>query len=124
MVIAYQNKGNGECINMQAHILSLYTSSIFEVGSRVKTFFFLKVVMSVKLKGMEHRTPCKHILCSYIHSRPLGWGQNAKTFSSERSHVTCQIKGNGTKSTMQAHILSLHTLLVPGWSQKVKKIFL
>ena len=37
---------------------------------RVKIYFFLKVVMlHIKLKGMEHRAPCKHIFCPYTHAQ-------------------------------------------------------
>ena len=43
--VAYQIKGNGKCSNMQAHILSFHTPSTPGVGSKVKTIFFLKVVM-------------------------------------------------------------------------------
>ena len=49
------------------------------MDQKVKTYFFLKVVMlHIKLKGMEHRAPCKHIFCPYTHPRPLGWGQRVK----------------------------------------------
>ena len=68
--VAYQIKGNNECSNMQAHILSLHPPSTAEVGSKVKTFFFLKVVMlHIKLNGMGHRAPNKHIhiFCPYTH---------------------------------------------------------
>ena len=36
--VAYQIKGNDECSNMQAHILSLYASSTPGVGSKVIFF--------------------------------------------------------------------------------------
>ena len=39
------------------------------------------------------------------------------------SLITGQVKGNGTSSTKQAHILSLHTLSTPRWGQKVKTFF-
>ena len=46
----------------------------------------------------------------YTHPQALGWGQKFKTLLfSESSHVAYQIKGNGAQSTMQAHIISLHT---------------
>ena len=35
--VAYQMKGNDECSNMQAHILSLQAPSAPGVGSKVKT---------------------------------------------------------------------------------------
>ena len=37
--VAYQNKWNRKCRNMQAHILSLHTPSTLGVGQMVKTFF-------------------------------------------------------------------------------------
>ena len=58
---------------MQAHILSLHTPSNPRWGQKVKTFFVLKLVMShIKLKGVEHRVPCKHTFCPYTHPQPLG----------------------------------------------------
>ena len=43
------------------------------MGSKVKTFFFLKVViLHIKLIGMEHRALCKHIFCPDTHPGPLG----------------------------------------------------
>ena len=72
------------------------------MGSEVKSFF-LKVVMShIKLKGMEQREPCKHICCPYTH--PFPWG------GVKRSHAAYPIKGYGTKRTIQATNLFLHTL--------------
>ena len=37
--VAYQIKGNDECSNMQANILSLHTPLSPGVGLKVKTFF-------------------------------------------------------------------------------------
>ena len=45
-----------------------------------------------------------------------------QSFLSESSYVAYQIKGNVAKSSMQAHILSLHTPSTPWWGQKVKNI--
>ena len=67
---AYQIKGNDKCSNMQAHILFFHTPSTPWVGSKVN--FFLKVVLfHIKLMGIEHRAPCKHILCPYIHTSSI-----------------------------------------------------
>ena len=30
------------------------------------------VMLHIKLKGMDHRAPCKHIFCPYKHSQPQG----------------------------------------------------
>ena len=72
-------------------------------------------MLYIKLKGMEHRAPFKYIFCPYTHthSNPR-WDQKVKTFFfPESSHVAYQIKGNGTYSTMQAHIMSLLIHSVP-----------
>ena len=59
---------------MQAHILSLHTSSFSEVISNGKHICFLKVVMPhIKIKGMELRAPYKHMLSPYTHPQPVGW---------------------------------------------------
>ena len=49
---------------------------------------------------------CVSVFCPHIHIQPLGWSQKVKTFFSESSHVAYLIKGNGVKTTMQAHSLS------------------
>ena len=50
-------------------------------GQKVKTFFLLKVVMlRIKLKGMDHKAPCKNIFCPYTHPWSLGWDQKIKTY--------------------------------------------
>ena len=50
--------------------------------SKGQNIFFLKEVMlHIKLKGMEHRVPCKHKPCHlYTHPLNLGWGQSSKYF--------------------------------------------
>ena len=56
---------------MQAYMLSLYTPSSPRMGSKVKTFFSLKVVLlHIKLKVMEHRASRKDISCPYTHPQP------------------------------------------------------
>ena len=53
------------------------------------------------------------------------WGVvKGQTFLSESSHVACQINGNGSKTSMQAYILSLHTPSTPGVWSKVKHFYL
>ena len=93
------------------HIFCPNTPSAPGIGAKVKTFFFLlKVVMlHIKLMGMELRAPCKQIFCPYTHPQTQEGVKRSKDFfCTEISHVAYQIKGNGTQSTMQAHILSLH----------------
>ena len=70
--VAYYIKGNDECSNIQARILSLHTPSTPGVGSNVKTFFLKVVMLHIKLKGMEHKA---HMLCTHTPSTPR-WGQN------------------------------------------------
>ena len=53
-----------------------------------------------------------------------GWGQMVKIHFLEHGHVAYQIKGIGKCSSMQPHILSLHTPLTPGMEQKVNTFFL
>ena len=82
---AYQIKGNGECSIMQAHFLFIHTPSTPVVKSKVKTIFLLKVgMLHIKLTGMEHSAPCKHICCPNTH-RGI-----RRSFYSE-SNVSCCI---------------------------------
>ena len=60
---------------------------------------------------------CRHTL------DPDGVVKGSKDFFSESSHVAHQIIGDQAKSTMQVHILSLHTPRALGLSQKVKTFF-
>ena len=79
-----------------------------QMESKGQHIFWLKVVMlHIKLKGIEHSVSCNYIFFSYTHHRPP---YGVKTFFfAESSHVAYRIKGNGTQSTMQAHILFIHT---------------
>ena len=52
------------------------------------------------------------------------WSKGQNIFFSESSHVAYQIKGNGSQTTMQAHIMYFHTTSIPRWGQKVKTFFL
>ena len=80
---------------MHAHILSLHTPSTPEVGSKGQNNFKLKVVMlHSKLKGMEHRAPCKHIFGPYTPLHPQMGSKGQNIFLYESSHVAYQIKGN------------------------------
>ena len=61
---SYQIKWNRKCSNKQAHILASHTLNPW---GEVKTFFSESSHVAYQLKGMEHRTPCKHIVCPYTH---------------------------------------------------------
>ena len=71
-------------------------------------------MLHIKLKGMKHTAPCKHILCPYTNPRHLGGGgakvktcfslpctqprpvvlgRKVKTFFLECGHVVYHIKG-------------------------------
>ena len=69
--VAYQINGNGAKRTMQAHIMSL-------CGAKRLRIVLLKVVMlHIKLKGLEHRAPFEHIVCSYTHPK---FPDGVKTF--------------------------------------------
>ena len=91
---------------MQVHILSLHTSSATQVRSKGHKKKLKVVMLHIKLKGMEHRAPCKYILCPYTHPCPVGSGQKAKTFFSQCGHVEYQIKGNEVKTNIEAKSLT------------------
>ena len=84
-------------------------------------------MMHVELKGIPHvATRYKIVFLQTPHTPPpLAWmgsnGQNS-TFS-EHGHVAYQIKWNRECSTLQAHIMCLHTPSAPGVGSKVKTIF-
>ena len=65
------------------HIYCPYTEHRpLACGQKVKTFFFLKVVvmLHIKLMGMEHSAPHTHIFCPYSHPKPKWFDQKVKTF--------------------------------------------
>ena len=41
------------------------------MGSNSQNVFLNGVMLHIKLKGMELRAPCKHILCPYTHPKSL-----------------------------------------------------
>ena len=75
-------------------------------------------MLHIKLKGIEHRAQCKHIFFPEAHTM----GSNGQNIFSESSHAAYQIKGNGAWSTMQEHILPLHTSSTCGSGSKIKEI--
>ena len=95
---AYQINGNDKCSNMPAHIIPLHAPSTPGVGSKnVKTFFFLNVViLHIKLIGIEHRAPCKHVFCPNTASAYRGGLKDLNIFFLKVTcHVSYQLKGNG-----------------------------
>ena len=72
-------------------------------------FKFVQINMKHLLymeSGMQQHTSTYSVLIHTLY--PWAVVKGAKN-PSESSHVAYQIKGNGASSTMQAHILSLHT---------------
>ena len=66
-------KGYDLYINMVANGLPVDTSLVQVLESKGQNIFCLKEVMlHIKFKGMEHKAPCKHIVCSYTHPQPVG----------------------------------------------------
>ena len=98
--VAYQIKGNDACSNMVANSVPVHIFSIPEVGSKVKTLFLRVAVIHIKLKGMKHIAPCKHILCPYTNPQPLGGGgQKVKTcFSFPCTHPRPVVLGQKVKT--------------------------
>ena len=75
--VAYQIKGNHNCNNLVAnHKPSGPTPPPppDPGGQKVKIQLLQNMVMlHNKLKGMEHRAPCKHIFSPYTHPQHVGW---------------------------------------------------
>ena len=68
----------------------LHATSTPGVGSKVKTCFFLKVVMLLTtFIELKHGTSCKHIFCPNTHPQPLGLGQKIKIFCFESTVSGC-----------------------------------
>ena len=65
------------------HIFCLTRTLNPRWGQKVKHFFSERKMLHIKLKGIEHRAPCMHIFCPYTYTRPLRWGQNIFTESSQ-----------------------------------------
>ena len=64
--VAYHIKADGAGSNMVANRCPQTHPRLRGWGQKVKLYLFLKVVMlHIKLKGIEHRAPCKQICCHY-----------------------------------------------------------
>ena len=125
--VAYQIKGKGAKSDMQSHILSLHTPLAPGWGQKVKTcccFFLKEAMLHIKLKVMEHRAPCKHIVCPYTHPRPLGGIKRSKHFFSKVFMMHIKLKGMVYRASCK-HIFCPYTHTQPLWlDQKVKTNFL
>ena len=86
-----------------------------------KLFFLKEVMLHIKLKGMEHRAPCRLKSCPYTHP-PTPYG--VKTFFSLKEvmlHI--KLKGRGHKTPCK-HIFCTYTHPWPlGLGQKVQTFF-
>ena len=70
--VAYQIRRKWS-IEQNASTYSVLTHTLAPgVGSKVKKNSLKEVMLQIKLKGMEHRAPCKHIFCPYTHPQPAG----------------------------------------------------
>ena len=100
---------NGVRSTMQAHILSLHTPSVPGAESKVKTFFFLKVVIvHIELKEMTQATISQDPSPPPPHRDPgCGFKRKNSTFS-EHGHFAYQINGI-TNAVTCKHIDCLHT---------------
>ena len=77
-------------------------------------------MLHIKLKGMEHRAPCKNIFSPYTTLNP--WVGLKGKQNSEYGHVAYQIEGKEVQTNIEANSLTLHTPLTSwsGWSQILK----
>ena len=124
MLHIYKIKGNGG-IEQLASTHSVLTLTLGPwVGSKCQNIFSEVVMLHIKFKGMEHRAPCKHISCPNTHPRPLGCGQNSKTFFLPKV-VMLHIKLKEMKHRAPCkHTLCPYThTQSPRWGQKVKRFF-
>ena len=71
---------------MQAHIKPYKHPRPLGWDQRSKHFFLKEVMLLIKLMGMEHRAPYKHIFCSCTPRHP-GVGSKGQTNFTENSHV-------------------------------------
>ena len=83
-------KGSGTKYNIFAGSFENYLNPRWDQKGQTFLFFLKVVLLYIKLKGMEHRTLCKRILCHYTYPRPWD-GINIFIFT-ERSHAAYQIK--------------------------------
>ena len=66
-------------------------------------------MLNIKLKGMERRTPCKHLFYLYKHPRSVGSDQNVKVLF--LNVAVLHIKLKGKKTNIEAKTVTLHTPL-------------
>ena len=70
--VPFQIKGDHKCSNIQAH--SMFYKHPRPLGwdqwSKLGFFFLKEVMLHIKLMGMLHRAPCKHIFCSCTPRHP------------------------------------------------------
>ena len=92
-------------------------------GVKRSKHVFLKVVkLHIKLNGMEHRAPCKHILC-HLPFGSWDWIKRSKHLFSKSSHVAYQIKGMEHRAPCK-HIFCTYTLSRPLGAGSKGKTFL
>ena len=72
------------------------------MGSKGQTLLLKVVMLHIKLNGMEHRVPCKHIFCPNTHPRLHGWGQRSNHFYLLKV-VMLHIKTNASTYNVLTH---------------------
>ena len=79
-------------------------------------------MLHIKLKETEHRTPWKHIFCSYTHPKPLGVWSKGQNISFSESHVA-----NKRELSIEHHASTYsvltHTPGLWGWVKRSKHFF-
>ena len=84
-------------------------------------FFQNMVMLHIIIKGMTNAATCKHIFCSYTHSRPLGWGQRSNIFKEVILHI--KLMGMEHRTPCK-HIFCLYKKnSTPGVGSKGQNIF-
>ena len=57
-----------------------------------KTFYLKAVMLHIKLKGKEHRAPCKHTFCPYTSPQPVGLIKGTETLNVVMLHIKLRRK--------------------------------
>ena len=94
-VVILPTKGKEAKNTTQSNNLSLHTHPRpLGLGQKVKTFLFLKAVMlHFKLKGIERRSPSKHMFCFNTQPRPRGWVKRSNIFVLNVVMLHIKLKG-------------------------------
>ena len=78
--------------------------------------------IKLKLKGTEHRAPCKHILCPYTHPKSQDGVTRSNIFFPKVVMLLIKLKGMKNRAPYN-QIFSPGTPSTPGVGLKVKTFF-